>query len=471
MPTTVMRVVNEREEYARCAVSPAYFIDNHCRIEDKILRQWIRFRLWPAQFGVLRDLKAHSQVIILKARRLGLTWLTIGYGLWDMLFRPGGGVLFFSRRDEEAVDLLERLRQMHLRLPPFLQASVGTDNDHELHFTRLGSRALCFPTTKHSGRSYEGSLAIVDEADYIRWFRQMMNAVKPTVEAGGQLFSISTADKEAPSSEFKRLWHGAVKGENNYHPIFLPWSARPDRDEDWYEAMKADYEEDDLFQEYPATPEEALAPRSSDKRFSTKWLTACSDVQGGEEGEIGIPGLVVFDEPEEGETYLVVADPAEGNPGSNPSAASVFDSQWRQVAVVHGRFEPDVFGGYLVQLARWYNDAVICVERNNHGHAVQLAIRNLGAGGLLYRNPFDKKRGWLSSPKYKVQAVDVTAQALREGDVMLRDQATINELAIFEAASLKAPSGMTDDLAMTVIIGIAALRWPSRERKVSFGWA
>jgi hypothetical protein len=32
---------------------------------------------------------------------------------------------------------------------------------------------------------------------------------------------------------------------------------------------------------------------------------------------------------------------------------------------------------------------------------------------------------------------------------------------MFEAGTLKAPPGMTDDRAMTVINGMAALRWPS----------
>ena len=32
---------------------------------------------------------------------------------------------------------------------------------------------------------------------------------------------------------------------------------------------------------------------------------------------------------------------------------------------------------------------------------------------------------------------------------------------MFEAATLKAPQGFTDDRAMTLIIGLAALRWPS----------
>ena len=219
---------------------------------------------------------------------------------------------------------------------------------------------------------------------------------------------------------------------------------------------------------FPATDKEALAPRSVDKRFRPEWL-------GGWElmpelaHSLTVPGLIVFEPPEPGEKYVVPADPAEGNPSSDPSAATVLNSKWEQVAVFAGRYEPDVFGGYLIELAQWYNDAIIVPERNNHGHAVILAIRNLGFEHLLYVNPFDssvarKRFGWLSTPRQKSMAMDLTAQTLRDSaGRILRDEATVNELVSIEASTLKAPQGATDDLAMALTIGYAALRWPSMD--------
>jgi len=426
--------------------------------------------LWPAQASTLQKIVEHQLFIVLKARQLGLTWLLVCYGLWMMLFRPGTGLLLFSRRDDEAAELLGRVRGCHVRLPPFLQARVGTDNDHELEFVNLGSVAQSFPTTKHSGRSYTATLAVVDEADFIRWLRQLLTAVKPTIDAGGQLGLISTVDKEDLSSEFKRIWAQAIAGENSYCPIFLPWSARPDRDAAWYARQKADYTEDDLFQEYPATLVEALAARKSSKRFLPAWLASCTGDMPSLEasGAPPLPGLVVWEPPRPGGVYLVVGDPAEGNPTSDPSPAAVFDVlTWGQVAGLYGRFEPDVFGGCLVEISQWYNHAVICVERNNHGHAVHVAIDGLGAGDLIYQCPLDGKDGWLSNVKNKVLATDVTAQVLRDGGSVIQDGATINELAMFEAGTLRAPPGLTDDRAMTVIIGMAALRWPSMRHRAT----
>lgn len=463
MTTTSTR---KDDEQTRCMLSAIYFINEYCWIEDQESRGWIPFKLWPRQAETLRVIEENSRVVVLKARKLGLTWLSIAYTLWEMLFRPGGRALLFSLTDSDAVDLVNRLRGMHQRLPMFLQATIGTDNEHELEFARLSSVVRAFPCTKQAARNFTGTLAVIDEADCIPWLKHLVAAVQPGVEAGGKLLLVGAANKDTPASEFKLKYYGAVAKTNNYTAVFLPWYARPGRDEAWYREQELDYDEDDMHANYPATPAQALAARSSDKRFRPEWfeewerLTSLSN-------PLTVPGLVVYEAPQPGETYIVPADPAEGNPSSNPSVAMVLNSKWEQVAIVSGQFEPDVLGNYLVEIARWYNDAVICPERNNHGHAVILTVRNLGAEELLYVNPFDsrlgrKKYGWLSSSRMKSMAIDLAAQTIRDArGRILRDEATVNELVALEAGTLKAPQGGTDDRAMTVMIGYAALRWPT----------
>jgi len=346
----------------------------------------------------------------------------------------------------------------------------------------IGSWARCFPTTKHSGRSYSASMAIVDEADFIPDLKMLLNAVKPAIDGGGKLVLISTANKEDQASAFKRIWQSAVKGMNGYKPLFLPWDARPDRDRAWYDRQKVDYLSDDLYQEYPANPEQALSARQASKRFPAAWLTRCrgsrtqwcgipkenrDDVADGRVGnlpllnELGIPGFTGYTHPEKRRAYLVSADPAEGNPGSDPSAAVVLDVEsWEEVGTLHGCFEPDIFAGYLRQVAGHYNQAMILVERNNHGHAVLLALEYAGYE-KIYISPMDKKAGWLSTRRDKVLAVDNCAQALREGCCRINNEGTLTELAILEAGTLKAPQGAHDDLAMAFINGLAGLRWKS----------
>ena len=154
----------QRMEWTRCRKSPAYFLERYCQVYDATAWVWLPFGLWPAQREVLIDLEQHRLTVILKARQLGLSWLVVGWALWLMLFQPAATVLFFSKRDQEAVHLLAfRLRGMLDRLPDWLRPELVADNDHNIELAN-GSVGLAFPTT--GGRSYTASLVVVDEADF-----------------------------------------------------------------------------------------------------------------------------------------------------------------------------------------------------------------------------------------------------------------------------------------------------------------
>jgi hypothetical protein len=173
-------------EVLKCRKSFVYFCDTYCHILSDYGQggNWVPFRLWPEQRRVAGLLQANHLVVVLKARQLGLTWLVMAYALWLMLFFPIATVLLFSRRDQEAVDLLVvRLRGLYERLPAFLKVrSFTTDNDHEWALAN-GSRALAFPST--AGDSYTATLAVVDEADLCPDLDQLMRAVKPTIDGAG----------------------------------------------------------------------------------------------------------------------------------------------------------------------------------------------------------------------------------------------------------------------------------------------
>src|SRR6516164_2549196 len=103
-----------QKEVRKCLKSPAYFLDTYGYLYDATSREWGRFCLWHSQFLTLQSVVDHRLVVILKARQLGLTWLVLGYALWLMIFRAAATVLLFSRRDDEAIDLLKtRLRGMY----------------------------------------------------------------------------------------------------------------------------------------------------------------------------------------------------------------------------------------------------------------------------------------------------------------------------------------------------------------------
>jgi hypothetical protein len=498
-----------RQEWIKCAQAPAYFVCTYVQIETGTAAGWAPFALWPAQQEVLQRMVHERLLVILKARQLGMTWLALAYALWRMLLAAPATVLLFSLREVEAVELLGRLRGMYSRLPVWLQARQVCQAERTGWRLSNGSRALAFST--RAGRSYTGTLALVDEADYIPELATFLNGVKPTVDAGGQLFLISTSDKRRPVSVFKNLFRAAVQnqrsttqdteshreqkvgrkegnamsiadevisasgtlctsvpsvvrsGAGDYRAVFLPWHARPGRTPAWYARTKAEMAaqrgtDDDFLAEYPATPEEALAPVQQDRRVPYGWLQGVVEFLPAVVAGPALPGLTVYVPPAAGRRYVIGADPAEGTPHSDASAACVLEAdQWAEVATLVGALEPGAFAAALAQLAFYYHAADVLVERNNHGHAVIHALQADGRVRVLAG--YDGRPGWLSNVKGKPLLYDAVAEVVRAGGCRVRSGETAAQLASIAASTLRAPAGLHDDRADAFALAVAALAY------------
>jgi hypothetical protein len=463
-----------RMEVHKCRKDASYFLSVYVQISDAVAGSWIPFRLWPSQQQALQTIVDHRRTVILKARQLGLTALVLGYALWQMLFHPEATVLLFSRRDDEAVDLLKvRLRGMYDRLPDWMKVrGFPTDNDHELRMSN-GSRILAFPTT--GGDSYTANLAIIDEADLVPDLPALMASVKPTIEGGGRMILVSRADKGQPNSMFKRIYHGARLGRTEWKGVFLPWSARPDRDAAWYEAVRADILHrtgslDELYEQYPATDTEALMPRTMDKRIPAPWLLQCLQTQEPwnplPADAPAVPGLEVYVPPLPEHWYVIGADPAEGNPTSDDSALTVLDGDTgEEAAALAGKIEPSTLGAYIDFIGRWYNNARVLVERNNHGHAVLTWLWGNSELTRLYGH--DHKPGWVTSARTKAILYDAMAEAFQKGETRLHSYATFVQLAAIDGRELRAPQGEADDRADSYALAWWTCRKRPPEQEIS----
>jgi hypothetical protein len=453
------RELEHAEDLKKCRESCEYFCRNYVFIYDATPpARWLLFDLWPAQVEIIEDLESNRMVVILKARQLGMSWVVLAYALWVMLFQPNSTVAIFSQRDDEAVELLDqRLKGMHERLPDWLRPLANADAKHQWAWSN-GSRAIAFPTT--GGRSYTGTLVIVDEADHIPDLARLMNAVEPLVDAGGQMVILSTPDKSQPQSLFKKIYIAAKKKLNEYKSVFFGWRARPSRTQEWYETKKrASLAKtgslDDLHQEYPENDIQALAPNSLDKRLPQDWLLNCYQAMEPLEEHTG-PSLVelkVYREPERGVEYVMGADPAEGNPTSDDSSLSVVNKlTGEEVAQLAGKFEPKaVFGPHIAAVSKWYNKAAVLVERNNHGHAVIGWLQDHAQEVTLLKGT-DDKAGWMTTSVSKALMYSDIADMLREGDAVIHDQDTYLQLSGVEGATLNAPKEEKDDCAVSFVL-------------------
>ncbi|MCP5016195.1 MAG: hypothetical protein GY938_13130 [Ketobacter sp.] len=439
-------------EFLRCSKSPVYFIQHYCAVYDATSKGWLKFILWPAQVAVIKCLQDNQLVAVLKARQLGLTWLLIAYALWLMIFRSSATVLLFSRRDDESMHLLqERLIKMYDRLPVFLQCkSITVKSAHKFQLSN-GSVAMAFPTT--GGDSYTATLVVVDEADLIKNFKQLMASVKPTIDAGGQMVLITRSDKAKPASAFKKLYRAALRGVNSWFPVFLPWHARPGRDVAWYDKVTTDSLQtygslDYVHEQYPQYAAEALAPASEGKRFKTAFIRKAykpkNHVRIIPHKFASRPGFDWWAARIPGKQYVLGADPAEGNPTSDDSAITVIRADTgEEVCAFADKLEPGAFAALIDELGAYFNNAHIMVERNNHGHAVLLWFKMNGS--VYPQCGHDGKFGWLSSSMGKGILYSLCADQIASGEAIIHTEETYLQMCSIEGDTLRAPEGEHDD--------------------------
>lgn len=198
-------------------------------------------------------------IVFLKARQLGISWLVCGFALWLATQHAGQPILAYSQGQLEANELIRRtsfLYEQHAlrdELPALIRDNTGL-----LEWSN-GSRMLSLAATRKAGRSFTGALVILDEWAFMQWGRETLAAVKPTIDAGGKLFIISSADGQG--SAYHQFWqHAKAGGQYGYTPVFLPWFARPDRDEGWRDRKLAESGGDTatVLREYPANDLEAF---------------------------------------------------------------------------------------------------------------------------------------------------------------------------------------------------------------------
>ena len=454
-------------ELLLCAVDREYFIRQYCKIYDPIAKHWISFALWEAQVEVLNLVIRNQKTVALKARQLGMTWLMLAYGLHEMIFRPIAEILIFSKREDEAIYLLseERLKGMYRHLPDWMKPGIRVDAAK--HFGLLnGSNARAFPS--NAGDSYTATFAIIDEADLVSNLNQLLNRVKPTIDAGGKLVMISRVEKAKPQTLFKNIYKAAKQGANEWASVFLAWHVHPGRTQDWYDKQCRDALEnegtlDSVYEQYPATDLEALAARTLDKRFAPKWLKQCYiERQPIPDDALpttapAIPGLRVYIPPEKGRKYVIGGDPAEGNPTSDDSAMVVLDREtWEEVAMLSGKYQPSTLAAHMDTVGQWYNNADVMVERNNHGHAVLLWLKDHST--LKRLNGFDNKEGWHSTSKGKALLYDGAAETFKDGEAMVHSFKVYDQLASIEGSSLRAPAGLMDDCSDAFVLALAGAR-------------
>lgn len=177
--------------------------------------------------------------------------------------------------------------------------------------------------------------------------------------------------------------------------------------------------------------------------------------------------ISIFQEPLQSHVYVIGADPAEGLEHGDAAAACVLDVESGMlVATFHDTCDPDLFGEQLCNLGRYYNNALIGVEINNHGHTTIASLRRAGYPKIFRRRTigqvsekYTPQFGWLTNKASKPKMIDGLGAAIRDGSLDIRCEYTIAELRTYireygPSGSVKTHGSPHDDRVMSLAIAV-----------------
>ncbi len=344
----------------------------------------------------------------------------------------------------------------------------------------------------------------------------------------------STAD--GVGSFFHDEWMRAVTGRSDKVPVFVPWheigiykkavddvealwkgmdkyerqlweDGRTLEQINWYHYKRREYRSHELMMsEYPGSASEAFATSGSNP-FAREHLDRLeqdchvepvlvgdiqADGQEGREAKVNIRlvkasngRLKVWELPEQRSAvkvrYLVVVDVGGRSESSDYSVIAV----WRQptpdrkraiVAQWRGHIDHDVLAWKAMQLAKYYNDALLAVESNTLTNEAARAGESdfiLEKVYQAYGNVYERapgKLGFHTNVKTKRKAVAELIMALRDGTYLERDIDAVNEMRDYEERNGRyaARPGKHDDILMTRAIGLCIMSEPRVKRAMEY---
>lgn len=184
----------------------------------------------------------------------------------------------------------------------------------------------------------------------------------------------------------------------------------------------------------------------------------------------------IFAEPSPGMLYSVGADVAEGLEHGDYSSFDIHDELGVQVAHYHGKLDPDTFALLLNAISRRYNKAFLGVERNNHGHAVLMRLKQLDYPNLYVQEELDeqnqretKKVGWLTTAKSKPVIISELNSLLLDENAGILCVHTIDQCLTYvydKSGKMGAREGCYDDCVMSYAIAQEMNRRMPRQKAV-----
>lgn len=498
----------------------SFAVDNIKIITKDARRGFIDFSFNSCQEKITELLEKQLEdtgkvrAIILKARQQGISTYCAGRVFWKTYFTPHARSVVMAH-DSATSDALFNLSKNIIRnMESAYKPNEVKSNAKEIvisspHFKKesgekpISSYRLYTAGSPEAGRGTTPTIAHLSEVAFWQHDEKILAGLFQGISEapGTEVILESTAN--GAQGEFYRLWKGALDGENEYLPIFLPWFSTSEYYRKPPEGFERSSEEELLVeqhslndgqlywrrlkiaeggelkfrQEYPATPDEAfitagksvfatdkvsnLIPVEPDKRMlfdfdSLTWETA-------KDGNLDI-----WEYPDWDSNYILAADVALGV-GQDYSCAVVMDTDRKVIALYRDNYiDPSKFGDLLFYLGRYYNNALLTVESNSMGVATLSRLAQMNYINLYKQTKISSiskeegtTPGFRTTQVTKPHIIGNLKNAVENDDIWIASKTIIQELKDYvstDSGRTEAAAGCHDDTIMATAIALETLR-------------
>lgn len=439
-----------------------------------------RLRLNRAQWAYSR--RCTKRNIVLKARQLGITTYIAARYFIHTITQPGTTTVQVAHNQDAAEEIFKIVHRFWEHLPEATKRGAlvtSHANVREIVFPGMDSEyRVATAADPNAGRGM--TIHHLHCSEVSRWPRDgadTLASLRAAVPEDGEVVLESTPN--GASGIFYEEWQKAE--ETGYTRHFFPWwfddnyvvdlrkmAVLPYTEEELDLAERAGLSEaqigwrrihraqlrDLAEQEFP---EDAVScfKASAECVFDLDAVRQALDATGEPIEMQDNRRLLTWMPPQAAKQYIIGVDPAGGGAEGDYACAEVVDrASAMQCAELHGHFAPRELAGKVKELGRKYNDALIVVERNNHGHAVLTCMED-------YPNLFHegKQPGWLTSAVSRPAMIENLAEILVTQPLLLHSPKLLNECRTFVRhadGSTAAAPGSHDDCVMAMAIALGA---------------
>lgn len=491
------------------------FCRKRLKIRDK-LGVVVDFALNGRQVSYLALRRAHARrlkklglplkFLTLKYRRGGITTChqAEAYELTSQV--PNTQAVTLAHTQAATQQIFRIARLMHERDPKAPRLK-GVGNAQRLEFDDLNSQFF-IGTAGSSGFGRGDTLQLVHGSEVSKWatgpraHERVRDLVAGLTEAASH--GEVTLETTANGSEwFAATYREARAKSNDWTPLFLPWFTDDDNvqrvgtfSEDEVRETLTD-EELDLVARHGLSMGQVAWRRNKIKALGVLFKQeypeddeSCFLTSGllwFDSGRVGdlfatveenvvteLPGGYVcrFRAPEPGAEYVAGGDTSEGimnavGEGGDANGIGIIRRDTgEQVAWLHGWFSPKELAQHSAALCAEYNDALLAMERNNHGHAVIMALEEIGYSApqrQMYYSPDDGKPGWNTTAVSRPIMLDGLRQAVNDDLMKVNDRHFVREMPAFRRqrdGNYRANSPDRDDTIIKWAIAWQMLKVP-----------